>query len=182
VAAPSPAPAPAPAPAPVAEAIKQPVSAPEPVPAPPAPSVSPPPVASDAKPVESSGIASAPSPLPPQPLVEEPAEPEQPASAKTVPTQEAPRAAQPKAKVRQPQPVVMAKLTLAVEPQGELYINGEHYGSTPPLTTLELEPGMHRIEIRSGSRKPYLTYMTVDPGEERRIRHDFNAKAIRPPR
>jgi hypothetical protein len=76
----------------------------------------------------------------------------------------------------------MAKLTLAVEPQGELYINGEHYGSTPPLTTLELEPGMHRIEIRSGSRKPYLTYMTVDPGEERRIRHDFNAKAIRPPR
>ena len=41
---------------------------------------------------------------------------------------------------------------------------------------------MHRIEIRSGSRKPYLTYMTVDPGEERRIRHDFNAKAIRPPR
>ena len=177
-----PAPTPAAAPAPVAEAIKQPVSAPEPVPAPPAPSVSPPPVASDAKPVESSGIASAPSPLPPQPLVEEPAEPEQPAAAKTIPTQEAPRAAQPKAKARQPQPVVMAKLTLAVEPQGELYINGEHYGSTPPLTTLELEPGMHRIEIRSGSRKPYLTYMTVDPGEERRIRHDFNAKAIRPPR
>jgi serine/threonine protein kinase len=182
VAAPTPAPAPAPALAPVAEAIKEPVRAPEPVPAPPPPVVSPPPVASDAKPVEPSGIASAPSPLPPQPLVEEPAEPEQPAAAKTVPTQEAPRAAQPKAKVRQPQPVVMAKLTLAVEPQGELYINGEHYGSTPPLTALELEPGMHRIEIRSGSRKPYLTYMTVDPGEERRIRHDFNAKAIRPPR
>jgi serine/threonine-protein kinase len=176
------APSPAPAPAPVPQADKEPVAAPVPVPPPPAPSVSPPPVASDAKPVEPSGIASAPSPLPPQPLVEEPAEPEQPAAGKTVPTQEAPRAAQPKAKVRQPQPVVMAKLTLAVEPQGELYINGEHYGSTPPLTTLELEPGMHRIEIRSGSRKPYLTYMTVDPGEERRIRHDFNAKAIRPPR
>ena len=109
-------------------------------------------------------------------------ESEQPAKGETAPTKEAPRAPQVKTKVRQPPPVVMAKLTLAVEPQGELYINGEHYGSTPPLTTLELEPGMHRIEIRSGSRKPYLTYMTVDPGEERRIRHDFNAKSIRPPR
>ena len=175
----APTPAPAPALAPVAEAIKEPVRAPEPVPAPPAPVVSPPPVASDAKPV-------------PQPLVEEPplapeesllaGESEQPAKGEAAPTKEAPRAPQVKTKARQPQPVVMAKLTLAVEPQGELYINGEHYGSTPPLTTLELEPGMHRIEIRSGSRKPYLTYMTVDPGEERRIRHDFNAKAIRPPR
>jgi hypothetical protein len=26
---------------------------------------------------------------------------------------------------------------------------------------LVLEPGMHRIEIRSGSRKPYLTYVVV---------------------
>lgn len=184
VAAPSPAPAPAPAPAPVAEAIKQPVSAPAPVPAPepaPAPApraVSPPPAAS-AKAVEPSGMASAPSPLPPQPLVEEPGEP---VASDSAPTKEAPRAPQPKAKVRQAQPIVMAKLNLAVSPQGELYINGEHYGTTPPLTALELEPGMHRIEIRSGSRKPYLTYMTVDPGEERRIRHDFNAKSSRPPR
>ena len=160
---PAPAPSPSPAPAPVAEAIKQPVAAPEPAPAPAPRAVPPPPVAND--------------PIP-KPLVEEPPL----AKGETAPTKEAPRAPQPKAKVRQPQPVVMAKLTLAVEPRGELYINGEHYGSTPPLTALELEPGMHRIEIRSGSRKPYLTYMTVDPGEERRIRHDFNAKSSRPPR
>jgi hypothetical protein len=108
-------------------------------------------------------------------------ESEQPVKGETAPTQEPPPATKPKAKVRQPQPVVMAKLTLAVSPQGELYIDGEHYGTTPPLTTLELEPGMHRIEVRSGSRKPYVTYMTVQPGDERRIRHDFNAKASRPP-
>ena len=178
----APAPTPPAAPTPVAEAIKEPVSAPapvpapEPIPAPAAPVISTPPVASTAKPDESSGVASAPSPLPPQPLVEEP-----PAAADSGPTQEAPRAAQPKAKARQAQPVVMAKLTIAVSPQGELYIDGEHYGTTPPLTSLELEPGMHRVEIRSGSRKPYLTYMTVNAGEERRIRHDFNAKASRPP-
>ena len=183
----APAPSPSAAPAPVAEAINEPVSAPAPAPVPvPAPApqvVSPPPVASAAKPDPSPDMASMPSPLPSPPLEEK-----QPAIGDSAPAQEAPRAAQeapreapPRAKVRKPQPVVMAKLTLAVSPGGELYIDGEHYGSTPPLTMLELEPGMHRIEIRSGSRKPYLTYMTVNAGEERRIRHDFNAKSSRPP-
>jgi hypothetical protein len=41
---------------------------------------------------------------------------------------------------------------------------------------------MHRIEVRNGSRRPYLTYMTIEAGDVRRIRHDFNAKPIRPPR
>ena len=76
----------------------------------------------------------------------------------------------------------MAKLILAVSPRGELYIDGKHYGTTPPTTTFDLEPGMHRIEIRSGSWKPFLTYMTVQAGDERRIRHDFAAKPIGPPR
>jgi hypothetical protein len=49
------------------------------------------------------------------------------------------------------------------------------------MTTVDLEPGMHRIEVRSGSRRPFVTYMTVQPGDVRRIRHDFNAKPIRPP-
>lgn len=75
-----------------------------------------------------------------------------------------------------------AKLILAVSPRGEIYIDGESHGTTPPLTTFELEPGMHRIEVRSGSRKPYLTYMTVQAGEVRSIRHDFDAsRAVAPP-
>ena len=69
---------------------------------------------------------------------------------------------------------------LSVAPQGEIYIDGKHLGTTPPTTTFDLEPGMHRIEVRSGSRPPYLTYMMVQAGEERRIRHDFNAKPSRP--
>ena len=76
----------------------------------------------------------------------------------------------------------MATLIIQVSPKGELYIDGEHYGTTPPITTLELAPGMHHIEVRSGSRKPYVTYMTVQAGDERRIRHDFAAKPSRPPR
>jgi hypothetical protein len=91
------------------------------------------------------------------------------------------RSAQPAAKISEPQPGGTAKLILAVSPRGELYIDGKHYGTTPPITTLDLEPGMRRIEIRSGSWKPYVTYMAVQPGDQRRVRHDFGAKPSRPP-
>jgi hypothetical protein len=96
----------------------------------------------------SSGVLSIPEPTPPKPIAAEPA----------------------------PLPVAekaTAKLTLVVSPRGEIYVNGKHHGTTPPITTLDLEPGMHRIEVRNGSRKPYLTYMTVKAGDRRRIRHEF---------
>ena len=144
-----------------------------------------------------SGIASAPNPLPPnplppKPLVAKPSPPaqtesllaresKQPATAGTAPAQEVPRL-QPTAKISEPQPGGTARIIIAVAPQGELYINGKHYGTTPPLTTLELlEPGMHRIEIRSGSRKPYLTYMTVEAGDLRRIRYDSAQRPVHLP-
>ena len=140
---------------------------------------------------------------PVKPLVAEPSTPVQ-ATAQSAQPQEAPPAAQlpvaePSASVQAessparlrkqlataqsapPQPAGTAKLLLAISPQGELYIDDKHHGTTPPITTLDLEPGMHRIEIRSGSRKPYLTYVTVQAGDQRRIRHDFDAKPIRPP-
>jgi hypothetical protein len=108
-------------------------------------------------------------------------EPEQPAKAGTAPAQEAPRAPQPRAKISKPQPGGTARLIIAVSPHGELYVDGKHHGTTPPIKTLVLEPGMHRIEVRSGARKPYLTYMVVQAGEQRRIRHDFGAKPNSPP-
>jgi hypothetical protein len=185
----APATAPAPsrptAPPPVAEAPNESATAPA------APQVSPPRAAGDAgAEQESSGIVSAPKPMPPKPLAPEPSPsaqaeragaPEQPAAAGTVPAQKVPRATQPTANVPERQPGGTATLIIAVSPQGEIYIDGKHYGTTPPITTLDLEPGMHRIEVRSGSRKPYLTYMTVQAGDVRRIRHDFDAKPSRPP-
>jgi hypothetical protein len=180
------APSPSAAPPPVAEATKEPATAPA------APEASPAREMADARAErQSSGVAAAPNPLPPRPLVAEPSlpaltvslparEPEQPAAAQTAPAQERPRAAQPAAKISEPQPGGTARLILAVSPQGELYIDDKHYGTTPPITTLDLEPGMHRIEIRSGSWKPYLTYMAVQVGEQRRIRHDFGAKPSGP--
>jgi serine/threonine-protein kinase len=175
------------APPPVAEATKEPATAPG------APQASPPRAVSDGQ-AEQAPLAtlSAPNPMPPQPLAAEPSPlaqteslvaraAEQPASAGAAPAQEPPRAMQPTAKVPEQQPGGTARLILAVSPRGEIYIDGKHHGTTPPITTFDLEPGMHRIEVRSGSRKPYLTYMTVQAGDVRRIRHDFNAKPIRPP-
>ena len=158
-------PSPSIAPPPVAEATKDPATAPT------APAASPP------------AIASAPNPLPPKPILAEPSAPAkaEPPPAKAKAEKEAPRAAQPTANISEPQPGGTAKLVIAIAPQGEVYVNGKHYGATPPITTLDLEPGMHRIEIRSGSRKPYVTYMTVEAGDLRRIRHDFAAKDSRPP-
>ncbi len=119
----------------------------------------------------------------PKPAVAAPSAPE-PEKASTVAAaapQKAPRAAPPAAAAPKAQPARKAQLFLAVSPGGEVYINGEHQGTAPATTTFELEPGMHQVEIRSGSRKPYVTYMTVEPGEQRRIRHDFSAKPSIPP-
>jgi serine/threonine-protein kinase len=141
------------------------------VPPPPPLAVAPAPVAEVTK---TAAAEPAPAPAPkalPLPPVKEPA-PAKPAIAKAKSAPSTPA----------PKPAGTAKLILAVSPQGDVYVDGERYGTTPPMTTLELEPGMRRIEIRSGSRKPYLTYMTVEPGDERRIRHDFDAKRIAPPR
>jgi hypothetical protein len=164
------APAPAPAlphptaPEPEAEAPTQALTAPA------APQASPPRTVDDetaekgSVEQESSGTVGAPMPTPAIPV---PAEPSP--------------ATQPTAAVPHQQPDGMAKLIIAVAPRGEIYIDGKHYGTTPPIATLELEPGVRRIEVRSGSRKPYLTYMTVQAGEVRRIQHDFGAKPSSPP-
>jgi hypothetical protein len=105
----------------------------------------------------------------------------EPVPAKAAPARETPRTKPATAKAPEQQPRGKAQLVLAVSPGGEIYIDGKYLGDTPPMTTFDLDPGMYQIEVRSGSRKPFLTYMTVEPGDVRRIRHDFDAKPSRPP-
>lgn len=161
-------------PPPVAEAIKEPTPAPS-VPPPPPPRVQADEPAPATPPVADAS-ASAHTDAPDSRASKE----KEPAVARTAPAQEPRRATQPAA-TPAPQPGATARLILTVSPRAEVYIDGKHYGTTPPTTTFELEPGMHRIEVRSGSRKPFLAYMTVQAGEVRRIRHDFDAKPVRPP-
>jgi serine/threonine protein kinase len=67
-----------------------------------------------------------------------------------------------------------ALLVFAVSPWGEIYINGKLHGTTPPIATLDLPPGRHRIEVRNPSQPAYVTYATVRAGDVRRIRHEFD--------
>ena len=155
----------------VVEAIPEPAPAPVPGPMPAKPQVT------DASP-----------PVPPPPLAqtattERPVvhAPELHEPAQAAPVQEAPRAPRPAAKVLAQQPGATARVTLEISPRGEIYIDGKHQGAAPPITTFDLEPGMHRIEVRSGSRTPYLTYMVVQAGDVRRIRYDFDtSRAVYP--
>ena len=70
-------------------------------------------------------------------------------------------------------PPSTARLTLAVSPWGSVYIDGKFHGATPPVTTLDLSPGRHLIEVRNSSQPTYLTYATIRAGEVRSIRHEF---------
>jgi serine/threonine protein kinase len=164
------------APPPVAEPIKEPAT---PV-ADAQPKQEPPGTLLGLKPPPSNPLAAEPAPAPlPKSLAA--SAPEQPAPARAAPVKEQPRAAQPAAKAAEQQPRGRAQLVLAVSPGGELYIDGKYLGDTPATTTFNLEPGMYRVEVRSGSRKPYVTYMTLEAGDVRRIKHDFDAKPSRPP-
>ena len=170
------------APAPVAEATKEPLAAPD------APPASPARVVGDGQAEQKSlAILSTAEPMPPKQLPTEPGPlaqaesvvaraPDEPASASAARAQEVPRTMQATAaKVPEQQRDGSARVIVAVSPRGEIYIDGKHHGTTPPITTFDLKPGAHRIEVRNGSRKPYLTYMTVKAGDVRRIRHDFDA-------
>jgi hypothetical protein len=66
-------------------------------------------------------------------------------------------------------------LYLDIKPAGELFVDGEAKGSTPPLVRLSLPPGPHTIEVRSGRARPLQTQVTLQPGEEMQLKHVFVA-------
>ena len=151
------------APAPVADATQKPATTPG------APDPSPPLAEGDGRSEAESSSVSRP--------------PEQSASAPAARALALPQAKQPATEAPQQQRAGTARVILSVSPRGEIYVDGKHHGTTPPITTFDLEPGMHRIEVRSGSRTPYLTYMTLEMGDVRRIRYDFDAsRAVYPPK
>ncbi len=139
-------PAPAPAPPELLPAIAPPPPPPEPVKAAP-----PPPPKRAAAPRQ-----------PAKPPAQEPA----PAAAPRPPAQVA--AAPP------PKPAAQtAKLLLSVTPRGDVYIDGKHAGTAPPLSVIELPPGRHKVEIRNATQLPYLGYITLQAGASHSVQHTF---------
>jgi serine/threonine-protein kinase len=107
-------------------------------------------------PVETAAAAAVPAP-PPRPRIRpKPAAP--PAVATT------PAAPPPPGVVR-----------VAVSPWGEVEVDGRAAGITPPLVSLELPAGPHRITIRNGDFPPFTTQVDVQAGQPVTVRHRFGS-------
>ncbi len=95
---------------------------------------------------------------PPAPVVAAPRAPSTSAARKPVVVQEE---------------AATGSLRLAVLPWGEIFINGNKYGVSPPLRDIALKPGVYKVEVRNPGFASYLQVVDVRPGEEIRIRHRF---------
>lgn len=70
-----------------------------------------------------------------------------------------------------------AVVALAIEPGGEIVVDGVSRGRTPPITRIEIPPGRHTIEIRHPPQQPLVLRLDLDPGEELALRHSFATPA-----
>ena len=130
----------------IAPAISAPVA--EPTPPAPAPMVAPPPAPRAAEPPPAKPTA--------QPAAVE-ARP-----AETIASITLPPAAKPTGRV-----------LLAVNPWGEIYVDGKKRGLSPPTKELRLPPGKHQVEIRNGTFPPHAETIEVNADEAVRITHNF---------
>jgi hypothetical protein len=67
-----------------------------------------------------------------------------------------------------------ATLLLTVKPWGEVYVDGTKIGVTPPLKRVELAPGLRLITITNSSLPRYQARLTVKPGAQMTVAHDFD--------
>lgn len=95
-----------------------------------------------------------------------------PAVSLAAATPAAPRATEPEIV---PPRVVQAKATLAlaISPWGEVLVDGSPVGVSPPLTTLQLEPGPHDVEIRNQAFMPYRETVNLEAGASLKLRYKF---------
>lgn len=66
-----------------------------------------------------------------------------------------------------------AAVALAISPWGEVLIDGERRGRSPPVTRLEVGAGRHTIEIRHPEQPPKTVQVALAPGEEIAVKHTF---------
>ncbi len=67
-----------------------------------------------------------------------------------------------------------ALLIVAASPWGEVYVDGQLKGVSPPLREIRLAGGLHQIEIRNLSSPPYSETIKVEANSTLKIKHRFN--------
>ncbi len=113
-------------------------------------------------------VAAAPAPKRAAPPAPKPAR-------KPVETVQAPAPVEPEPAPRAPPPPPreIATLQLAVSPWGEVFIDGESRGMSPPLASIQVPPGTYRVEVRNSTLAPYRAEVSLGSGDTRRIKHRF---------
>lgn len=66
-----------------------------------------------------------------------------------------------------------ATVFLEVKPRGFVTVDGISHGRTPPLASLDLPPGRHRIRVTAERQPPLEVSMDLAPGEQVTLTHTF---------
>ena len=69
--------------------------------------------------------------------------------------------------------VIGATLVFAIQPWGEIFVNGKSQGVTPPKKFLKLDPGKYRIEIRNTTFPVHVENLDLKARDEITVRHRF---------
>ncbi|HSD41725.1 MAG TPA: hypothetical protein VLD36_07645 [Burkholderiales bacterium] len=72
-------------------------------------------------------------------------------------------------------------IALAITPWGEVRVDGEMKGRSPPLKRIEVTPGKHTIELRHPQNTPLTLRVDLSPGEEFTVQHAFSTPRPAPP-
>ncbi len=71
-------------------------------------------------------------------------------------------------------PVGTGLVTLAIAPWGEIFVDGDRIGVSPPVNEVEVAPGRRKIEIKNGGFPVYTQVVDVKADQKVRIKHKFN--------
>jgi hypothetical protein len=127
------------------------------------------PVAAPIPPVATEPPAASPPPAATDPKGAAPAVPAATlASAKADPAKADPAKAEPP----KPEPPP-ATVNLAIDPWGEVFVNGKSQGASPPRKQLKLPPGKYRIEVRNSTFPAHVQTVELKSREELTVRHKF---------
>jgi hypothetical protein len=71
--------------------------------------------------------------------------------------------------------IVTGAVRLTVLPWAEVWVDGVKRGVTPPLKSLDLPAGMHRVELRNPAADPVLRRVEVQAGQSVDVTHRFGS-------
>ncbi|HSN20666.1 MAG TPA: PEGA domain-containing protein, partial [Usitatibacter sp.] len=66
-----------------------------------------------------------------------------------------------------------ATLVFAVQPWGEIFVNGKSRGVTPPMKALKLDPGKYKVEVRNTTFAPHVENLELKARDEVTVRYKF---------